>query len=496
MPASGIAITGRILGRGLGYLSQIVLARILAPDGYGIFAIGWTILRLFSIAGHLGLDYGVTKFGTQYWGKDQTRIKNLVILSTGSAFMSGLIFGLILNITAPWLAEVVFRKPELEQILQGIALTFPFATTLRVLAATSIIQGKTIYGAISEDIIQPVVQMILFLLLIKTFGGISAAITSTIISYAVSTIVGAAFVTYLIPNIFSQKSIITKDLLPLFRFSLPAIVGATLGAFNLWGDRLLVGYFGTKFDTGIYQSISIITMLTTIVLSGMKISAAPAISRMSNDDRRSDIESLSKSISRWSLYLTMPMLLFVFTNANNVITIFFGEKYQAGVIPLLILTAGQAFYVTFGITDQVLLMTGRQKEWLTISTTVFLLTVFFDALLIPKLHLLGASLVSTAMIILLGILSILCLKHYLNFWLLDSSHFKIIATTLLSGLFTYPITLQLSSLGNALGTFISLVTTGAIFVLFLFVYGMDPRDKIQLITILRNWNKKGAHPLN
>lgn len=467
----------------MGYLAQIILARMLAPDGYGLFAIGWTILRLFSIAGHLGMDYGVTKFGTKYWGKDETRLKSLVILSTGSALISGVIFGLILSVASPWLAEVLFKKMELEPILKGFALIFPFATTLRVLAATSNIQGKTIYGAISEDIAQPLIQVLLFILLLRTNNGISAAITSTIISYILSTIVAFTFVTYLIPGIFSVGIIAYDDLTPLFKFSLPAIAGATLGAFNLWGDRLLVGYFGTKFDTGIYQSISIITMLTTIILSGMKISTAPAISRLHHNNNHPEIAALSKSISRWCLYTTMPLLLFVLINANGVITIFFGKEYQDGTIPLLILTAGQCFYVAFGIIDQILLMTGRQKEWLVISAIVFLSTFILDAIFIPKFHLLGASIVSSTMILLLGILSIFYLKHHLNFWLLDISHFKIIGASFFSGITAYLLTNRLS-LGTIPNTFFSFIITSGLFVTALFLFGMTPEDKVQVKKIL------------
>lgn len=133
----------------------------------------------------------------------------------------------------------------------------------------------------------------------------------------------------------------------------------------------------------------------------MKNSAAPAISRLHHNNNLAEIAALSKSISRWCLYTTMPLLLFVLFNANGVITVFFGKEYSNGSVPLLILTAGQCFYVAFGIIDQVLLMTGRQKEWLAISTIVFLPTFILDAIFIPKFHLLGSSIVSSTMILLL-----------------------------------------------------------------------------------------------
>ena len=113
--ASGasVATAGRVAGRGLNFLVQVILARLLGPALFGLYVIGWTFIRIASMIGPLGLDQGVIRFGTKYWRKDRTKFKEVVFFSSGISLLSGLLIGLILFWSAPFLSETVFQKPGL-----------------------------------------------------------------------------------------------------------------------------------------------------------------------------------------------------------------------------------------------------------------------------------------------------------------------------------------------------------------------------------------------
>jgi O-antigen/teichoic acid export membrane protein len=481
---SGIALSGRIFGRGIGYLSQILFARILAPEGYGLFAIGWTLLRLFSIAGHLGLDYGVVRFGSQYWQKNNIKLRSVAFIAVICAFVSGLIFGVLLYGAAPWLASEFFKKPDLVLIFQGFAIAFPFATTLRVAAATSSISGNMLPGAVAEDIAQPVLQILLFMILLSLGMEMRAAVLSVGISYGIAVVLALFMVTKTIPQILSGARILTDDLVPMFRFSLPAIVGVTLGAFNLWGDRLLVGYFSTEVNTGIYQSISILTMFTTTILSGFKIAISPPISSLHHNNDLVGLKLLARSTVRWMFYISMPVLIFVIVDAKQLITALFGTAYQSGTVPLIILTIGQIFYVSFGITDQVFVMTGNQKEWVKISAFIFMLTILLDALMIPKYQLIGASVVSTSMMLLLGVIAVTRLKHRMSFWLFDIHHVKILGISFGIILITFPIAAILP-FGFLVNAILILCLITVLFTSLLLITGLEESDKLMLKQVIK-----------
>jgi len=476
------ATAGRILGRAVGYLTQIYLARLLAPEGFGLFAIGWTLLRLFSIAGHLGLDFGVIKFGSKYWQRDTQKLRNVVLMSLAGAVLSGVICGSALYVSAPWMAGTFFQKPDLKPILQSLAIAFPFATALRVMAAAGSLSGKMFGGAVIEDIAQPVLQLALFFFLFDMKTPIDTALLSTVISYGLSVLLGTAYVAWVIPGLLEFKPVSFADIPALFQYSLAAILGVTLGAFNLWGDRLLVGYFGTETDTGIYQSISVITIFTTIVLSGLKISVAPMLAAMHHDGDLAGIQALARSVTRWALCLCCPILLTIFLYARTIIVGIFGIAYESGTTALLILTVGQLFYVGFGLIDQIFLMSGGQRQWLQISVLVFVLTVLLDAVLVPRLHVIGASLVSSAMMLLMGCISVMTLRHLLQFWLFNRFHIRIIVAMVLTGLIMHLTGIKVETI-LGLGTAAFLIT--CLFGLLLFALGLEQSDSALLRKVFR-----------
>ena len=49
-------MTGNISGKIILIFSQILLARLLGPYDYGLFILGWTILRLSGIFSVFGID--------------------------------------------------------------------------------------------------------------------------------------------------------------------------------------------------------------------------------------------------------------------------------------------------------------------------------------------------------------------------------------------------------------------------------------------------------
>jgi O-antigen/teichoic acid export membrane protein len=224
-------------------------------------------------------------------------------------------------------------------------------------------------------------------------------------------------------------------------------------------------------------------MFTTIILSGFKIAIAPTVSYLYHNGDYVEIKTLAKSVTRLALYLSAPILIFVFVNANVLITSLFGFAYQTGTVPLLILTLGQFFYVAFGITDQLFLMTGKQKEWAGISALIFVLTIIFDAILIPRANLIGASIVSSTMMFLLGSAATIRLKHHLKFWLFDNHHAKIIAAALITTLITNLVAIALP-FGLITNLIMTIVIICTLFVMLLVLSGLEASDKTLIHRIM------------
>ena len=107
---AGTTLIGRFFGRGISALTQILTARLLGPATYGLYSIGWTILRLVTELSALGLQHGVIKFGSEYWKKDDNKLKSILFQSVSYSILSSTIFGVLLFFSAPWIADVFFKN--------------------------------------------------------------------------------------------------------------------------------------------------------------------------------------------------------------------------------------------------------------------------------------------------------------------------------------------------------------------------------------------------
>ena len=480
--SSGTATAGRLIGRALSFLAQLVLARALAPEAFGVFAIAWTTLRLFAIVGHLGLDAGVIRFGAEALGHDPRRLKGAVLLAVGGALLAGSVFGLVIFLSAPWIAASAFGKPELEPILRGFAFVFPLAATLRVLAAASSLSGRMLCGAIAEDLLQPVAQMAVFLPLFWVGLGLKAAVMSTAVSYGASVAMGVVCVRRLLPETRSAGSPDLTIFRSLLRFSLPTDLAVSLGAFNVWGDRLLVGYFGTASQAGIYQSVSLISVLTTLMMSGIKSASAPILARMLSAAQGAAAVGVVQRAARWGLYIATPILLLTAFLPGEILIALFGPAYTGGATALVWLAAGQFLYVAVGVADQFILMSGHQALWLAITGFSFIATLVLDAFAIPAHGIVGAAVVSCGTTALTTALTILLMRRLTGQWLVGWRQLLLLVSAIISGALAMAATnvsgLQSTERAWAAGSS-AIVLLG----LAMWVFVIDPQDR----RLIRQW---------
>lgn len=109
------------LGKGLVFLSTILLARLLVPQDFGLVALGLLVLRFLEKLGDLGMGQALI-----YRPEDPERTSSV-------AFGINLVMGLTLaagTVLGAPVAAGFFREPQLVPVLQVLALSF-LLTALR-----------------------------------------------------------------------------------------------------------------------------------------------------------------------------------------------------------------------------------------------------------------------------------------------------------------------------------------------------------------------------
>jgi len=431
---AGVALGGRIIGRGLLLGVDVALARMLGPVQYGLYVIGWTITRLATMLAPMGLNAGVIRFGSLYWRRDESRLKGVLWFCLGVSGLIALAMGLALYFGANWLAGSVYQKPELAMSFRWFALGFPSAAMITVAAAATRITQRMKNGVITEDLSQPAVALFLIFVLVGFLKqGMHGALVAYLVSFVISTLIGIYYVAKLFPVMFSGKVAAIFPGKDLIAFSLPASVTSVLGVMILWVNRLFVGYFRSAGEAGIYQVASQVPVTVALVVGSVAAIFSPMVADFAHRGQMDKLREIYVIGTKWTLYFSMPPLLMMALVPREVITVLFGASYADGGAALRILALGQLFNAASGCVGTLLVMTGNQKVTSALYAIMFVINGVMSILLIPRFGVPGAAWATSITAAGLFAPALVIAWHRLKMLPWDRRYWKLLVATAIAG---------------------------------------------------------------
>ena len=388
---AGIAFTGKVSGTGLKYFTQIIIARFLGTDIFGIYALGMVVYEVARLFSSMGLHIGSVRYVSIHHGAgDVQRLKGVLLQVILLPFLGGAVLGAAIFLASEYLAQDIFGKPELTFVLRIFAISLPFwASTVVAARATTGFQ-TTKYLVYIREYLQPFanLMLVIFLCLIgqRLFGVTLAWVLSFLLAFAA--------VLYLIKRVFPP--LLQKNIKPVFesrqllKFSLPLAFGDILLFLLLRIDILMVGYFRPSLEVGVYRAVSQTALLLLIFLTSFNNIFAPMIADIFNKGDQEKMRQLFKTVTRWSFSLTLPLFLVVAIGAKNILHIF-GSDFTVGWLPLIILASGQLVNAGSGGVSLMLVMSGHQYRKLFGDFAIVIINLMLNIILIPRWGFLGAA---------------------------------------------------------------------------------------------------------
>ena len=71
-------LLGSLAGRGVKFVTEVVLGRTLGPDGYGIYVLGLSVLMILRHFSSLGLKTGMLRFGAGYFATKEYKVRHSI----------------------------------------------------------------------------------------------------------------------------------------------------------------------------------------------------------------------------------------------------------------------------------------------------------------------------------------------------------------------------------------------------------------------------------
>lgn len=383
LKGSLVVLAGNLIGTGAGFLTRIFAARYLGAADYGTIALGVTVLNVVVLVALLGLNHGLaTKIP-----ESDSPLELFYSALVGSVAVS-IALAAVLVVFAGVIAESL-NNVQFEAILVVFAVGIPILTynrivigvfrgfqltRPRVLIKNFGFQGTTLVGVIVGAWIGT-----------NTFG--------IALSWLGGTLAGALFATALWYRnnelrLTELQSLVPERVVPLVAFSLPLMISDAVWILLQQGDVLLLGYFTTSADIGVYDATYTLGRILLIFLGTVGFIFLPVISDRS--DSRDD-ERLYRLTTKWTTFVALPLFLVLLFFPEFIMSTVFGESYNRGALILPLLAVGFFTHLLVGQAGNALITGGYTKQIMYVNTAGVLFNLAANVVLIPELNILGAT---------------------------------------------------------------------------------------------------------
>jgi O-antigen/teichoic acid export membrane protein len=385
-----VFFSGIVSGGALQYLYHIVLARYLGTEALGLFVLGLTIVSIGSAFSRMGLDNGILRFVSIYRGSgDDARVRGTIIQALSFAAVSSLVIGILIFVFSDNIAAIVFKKPDLSSTVRVLSVSIPFFTLMTL--ALTVCQAFYIakYTTLVQSLLMPGINIIIVLVLFNLGMRVEGAVIGYFSACFIAFIIAFYFMNR-VSSILTGMTITVYEPRKLLMYSFPLLGVTFLDYIVVWTDTLMVGFFRTSSEVGLYSAAVKTSMLLVFILVSFNFIFAPVISDLHNRKEMRDLEIMFKTITRWSFTCAFPLFLMMVIWGDAIMGLF-GSEFILAVTPLVILSIGQLINLSTGSVGTMLIMTGRTVLPLINSIVAFILNVIFNYVLIPKYGIVGAA---------------------------------------------------------------------------------------------------------
>lgn len=428
---AGIAFVGLLLGKIFAYLTRVFIARTMGPETYGLLSMGIAITSFLTIFSLFGLNLGLIRFIAYYRGKKNLRkIKGSIFSSLKISLPMSIVFSLVLFLFSEQIS-IFFSKPGLFSVIQTFSLIPVFSVLMylsfSILMGFNLIKNKVYVVDIGKNLSTLVFVIIFFFLGFKIFG----AILAFVFGFLFSAILGLYYVKKIIlPKIKKIKGVyVGKE---LFLFSWPLLMVAVLLMVLSYTDVLMLGYFDTAANVGIYNAALDICILLAFIKTAFGSIFIPTISNLYSHKNIKEIRKIYKISTRWMFSAVFPLFLLLVLFPDKILNILFGKDFVLGSHSLMILAFGYLIDAFFGINEKTTISIGKTKVNFYLTLLAAISNIILNLILIPIYGMMGAAIAMTTALILYNLLLLLYLHRKIKIQPYDKNYLKPFFASLVS----------------------------------------------------------------
>jgi len=347
--------------------TTIVLARILGPADFGLFALAFVAMRGMYLFRSFGFDTALIRQKEQV---DEAASTAFCIIPA-----MGVVIFIVLYFLAPWLA-VFFENEALMPIVRIMGMIFVIGSVTRVPAA--LLEKDMQFRKLA---VIDVLTAVMFTSMAIPFAFAGFGVLSLVLAYVLKIFCRMLMILFISkwrPRFYFDKKLATE----MFHFGKYRFLESILNYFNRNTDNIMIGKLLGVVSLGYYNiAYNFAHLLGRYFLGKVNKVLFPAFSQIQGDD--SDFRRVYlKSVFFLSL-LSIPFATGVYFFSDDIIKIIYGSKWLEAIPILKILVLGTAVSVIGSSIGSILLAKGKSKEvfYLGLINTIIYVVVVIPCIL-------------------------------------------------------------------------------------------------------------------
>ncbi len=312
---------GGLITKIISMLIKIVLARLIGPEGMGIYMLVSPTFTLLIALAQLGFPVAISKLVAE----ENTNNKNLVFSVIPISLLLNSIIMIFLFLTSHYISQNLLNEPRAYYALISIGLVLPFISISSILRGYFFGKQKMLPHVLS-NITEDIVRLIALIIGIPIFilKGLEYAVAFVVLVNIISEFTSILVLFFFIPKNFK---ITKKDLKPnkkniknVFSIGLPTTASRIIGSIGFFFEPIILtyvllnigydnNYIVTEYGiiSGYIMPLVLIPSFFTLAISQALI---PNISKAHSQGHYRYVKSKIKLAIALSLLIGIPATIF------------------------------------------------------------------------------------------------------------------------------------------------------------------------------------------
>lgn len=489
-----ITLLGSGIGGVLAIVNEVICARYLGLNTYGLYAFALVLARIAEVIAAIGLPVATLHFVSVYRDQNQPRrVLGTILASLLPPFLIGGCFTALLWFFAPALAVSIFDNTKAVPYIRALAVAIPFMGLSEVLGVITRGFGHAIYYVVIRSLVPPLVFLVMLLMI--TVYQYDARWIPAAFSLAMMVACGvgvAAVIKVGGHHLFRQRP--QPSYRELYGYSFPVLLNSLMYLVVACTPILLLGVMHSDKEIGIYRASMQIVIPFDMVLIAFNAAVGHLYPVLERNNRREELVKLVERITLWMSSLAFAMVLAVAVNRHDLMRLM-GPEFVAGANTLALLALGHALLCCIGSAGYLLVMSGRQQYETTNAVYAAAAAIVLNVMLIPSYGSIGAAGATALACLLVSVLRVYQVKRLMDIRIVRPSLVRIGVLTLATGL-AMLLASNYLPIGDGSGIVALVLRNALLAVLFASLYwffGLDQRNRAVVLQAVHNYHRRGAN---